>query len=112
MNQRETYLGDGLYASWDGFAYTLRAPRGIEGDHYVVLEPEVLGRIRKLRQAHRSGDRGATAKAPTTIPRASERRQLFTVMAAPSGHFTLQNSNSFINNRFDSDIFGMAISGC
>jgi hypothetical protein len=39
--ERETYLGDGLYASWDGFAFTLRAPR-IGGDHFVVLEPLVL----------------------------------------------------------------------
>jgi hypothetical protein len=38
---KETYLGDGLYASFDGFAITLRAPR-MEGDHWVVLEPEVL----------------------------------------------------------------------
>lgn len=36
----ETYLGDGLYASFDGFAITLRAPRP-EGDHYVGLEPAV-----------------------------------------------------------------------
>jgi hypothetical protein len=39
--REETYLGDGLYASFDGFAIKLRAPR--EGsDHYVVLEQEVL----------------------------------------------------------------------
>lgn len=37
----ETYLGDGLYASFDGESVTLRAPR-IEGDHYVILEPQVL----------------------------------------------------------------------
>jgi hypothetical protein len=37
----ETYLGDGLYVSFDGFAFTLRAPR-LEGDHYVVLEPAVF----------------------------------------------------------------------
>jgi len=29
------------YASWDGFAFTLRAPRE-NGDHFVVLEPLVL----------------------------------------------------------------------
>jgi len=34
----EEYLGDGLYASFDGYAITLRAPRE-NGDHYVVLEP-------------------------------------------------------------------------
>lgn len=37
----ETYLGDGLYASFDGFMIRLRAPRG-PVDHEVYLEPEVL----------------------------------------------------------------------
>jgi len=42
MNKHtETYLGDGLYASDDGFMVTLRAPRD-EGDHWVGLEPDVL----------------------------------------------------------------------
>jgi hypothetical protein len=37
MSQHETYLGDGLYASWDGWQVRLRAPR--EGvDHEVFLE--------------------------------------------------------------------------
>ena len=37
----ETYLGDGLYARFDGFTVWLRAPR-LHGDHFVALEPEVL----------------------------------------------------------------------
>jgi hypothetical protein len=37
----EEYLGDGLYVSFDGFAFTLRAPRE-HGDHYVVLEPFMI----------------------------------------------------------------------
>jgi hypothetical protein len=37
----ETYIGDGLYASYDGFALWLRAPRE-HGDHEVALEPDVL----------------------------------------------------------------------
>lgn len=37
----ETYLGDGLYASFDGFMWKLRAPRE-DGDHWVGLEPSVL----------------------------------------------------------------------
>jgi hypothetical protein len=37
----ETYLGDGLYASFDGFMFTLRAPRG-NIDHWVGLEPAVM----------------------------------------------------------------------
>lgn len=38
---KETYLGDGLYASFDGWQFILRAPR-IQGDHWVALEPAVL----------------------------------------------------------------------
>jgi hypothetical protein len=44
MNQRETYLGDGLYASFDGFMITLRAPRE-HGDHWVGLEPNVFAAL-------------------------------------------------------------------
>jgi hypothetical protein len=36
----ETYLGDGLYASYDGWQFCLRAPR-TTGDHFVYLEPVV-----------------------------------------------------------------------
>jgi hypothetical protein len=37
----ETYLGDGLFVSFDGYSVVLRAPRE-HGDHFVALEPEVL----------------------------------------------------------------------
>lgn len=37
----EQYLGDGLYASFDGYQIILRAPRE-NGDHWVALEPAVL----------------------------------------------------------------------
>lgn len=40
----ETYLGDGLYASFDGWQIRLRAPR-LEGDHVVYLEPGVLDQL-------------------------------------------------------------------
>ncbi len=40
MSNNETYLGDGLYASFDGFMIILRAPR-VGGDHWVGLEPHV-----------------------------------------------------------------------
>lgn len=40
MALKETYLGDGLYASFDGWQIILRAPRS-GGDHWVALEPEV-----------------------------------------------------------------------
>lgn len=39
--QKEVYLGDGLYASYDGMHFVLRAPRE-NGDHVVSLEDEVL----------------------------------------------------------------------
>lgn len=41
VRKNEAYLGDGLYASFDGNAFTLRAPRA-DGDHFVVLEPGVF----------------------------------------------------------------------
>jgi hypothetical protein len=37
----EEYLGDGLYVSFDGFGFTLRAPRETE-DHWVYLEPNMF----------------------------------------------------------------------
>jgi hypothetical protein len=37
VSQHEVYLGDGLYASFDGYQIRLRAPRD-GGDHEVFLE--------------------------------------------------------------------------
>lgn len=37
----ELYLGDGLYASFDGWQIRLRAPRD-GGDHEVFLEPDIF----------------------------------------------------------------------
>jgi hypothetical protein len=37
---KETYLGDGLYCSFDGWQIKLRAPRP-GGDHVVFLDPDV-----------------------------------------------------------------------
>jgi hypothetical protein len=47
----ETYLGDGLYASFDGFMVTLRAPRE-HVDHWVGLEPEILVEFLKFLEQH------------------------------------------------------------
>lgn len=41
---QEQYLGDGLYASFDGFQIILRAPRA-GGDHWVGLEPLVFAEM-------------------------------------------------------------------
>jgi hypothetical protein len=38
---KEEHLGDGLYVSFDGWQFCLRAPRE-NGDHVVYLEPYVL----------------------------------------------------------------------
>lgn len=39
--EREVYLGDGCYASFDGWQIWLRAPRE-RGDHVIALEPLTL----------------------------------------------------------------------
>lgn len=36
----ETYLGDGVYARFDGYQVWLRTPRE-NGDHEIALEPAV-----------------------------------------------------------------------
>jgi hypothetical protein len=41
MSEREQYLGDGLYASHDGYQIRLRAPRD-GGDHEVYLDQSTL----------------------------------------------------------------------
>ncbi len=41
MTEKEEYLGDGLYASFDGYQIKLRAPREF-GDSVVFLETGVL----------------------------------------------------------------------
>ncbi len=46
---QETYLGDGLYAHFDGYQFWLRAPRN-EGDHEVALEPSVFDALVQYRQ--------------------------------------------------------------
>ena len=43
---RETYLGDGLYVSFDGWHLKLRAPRE-NGDHWIGLEPEIYQELRR-----------------------------------------------------------------
>lgn len=46
----ETYLGDGLYASFDGYQIKLRAPRD-GGDHEVFLDESVfMALLRFMRQ--------------------------------------------------------------
>lgn len=46
----ETYLGDGLYARFDGCNVILRAPRAAE-DHWVALEPSVWNDLLRWAQS-------------------------------------------------------------
>ena len=41
MNSQGTYLGDGLYADFDGWILTLKTERD-NAIHWVALEPEVF----------------------------------------------------------------------
>lgn len=55
----ETYLGDGLYASFDGWMITLRAPRE-HGDHWVGIDAVVFANL--LRFAQSEADWGKIVK--------------------------------------------------
>jgi hypothetical protein len=57
----ETYLGDGLYASFDGWQICLRAPRE-DGDHKVYLEPGTLGAFERFVADLRGGAQSEGAK--------------------------------------------------
>lgn len=47
MTDGEHYLGDGAFASFDGFGITVSTDRdGVE--HYVCLEPEVFAALMKF----------------------------------------------------------------
>jgi hypothetical protein len=52
----ETYLGDGLYASHDGFMIWLRAPIGGGRDHNVALEPPVFEAFLRFAAKHWCAD--------------------------------------------------------
>lgn len=39
--ENETYIGDGVYASFDGYQIWLRTPRE-QGDHEIALDPRTL----------------------------------------------------------------------
>jgi len=41
----KTYLGDGLYAAFDGWQYVLTAEDGIRVTNVVYLNPEVLAAL-------------------------------------------------------------------
>jgi hypothetical protein len=42
MTNKRTYLGDGVYASFDGYQVWLHTWNGIEDTNAIALEPPVL----------------------------------------------------------------------
>lgn len=69
---RKVYLGDGAYASFDGFAWEITAENGIVATDRVVLEPEAMANL--LDFIH--------ARAPNFLP-AHLRRMGFDVKEGP-----------------------------
>lgn len=62
MSYRE-YLGDGLYADFDGYQISLAASNGIVDTNVVYLEPEVLKKfnqyvtmIENLKKEHQKNE--------------------------------------------------------
>lgn len=45
----EEFLGDGLYVSFDGYQYCLRAPRE-DGDHVVYIDPFIMANLDAYRE--------------------------------------------------------------
>lgn len=41
----EEYLGDGVYASFDGFQVWLRVPKSDGSEAFIALEPSVLNQL-------------------------------------------------------------------
>ena len=54
-----TYLGDGLYASFDGYQIRLYATDGIRTTNEVFLEDETLAAFEKFVAAIRGGAKSA-----------------------------------------------------
>jgi hypothetical protein len=44
---KETHIGDGVYASFDGLRIRLRAPRE-NGDHVIYLEPHLFRELKRF----------------------------------------------------------------
>lgn len=51
-NPAKTYLGDGLYAAYDGFQVALSAEDGTQATDTVFLDPQVLAAFAKFLRAN------------------------------------------------------------
>ena len=47
-DKQTVYLGDGAYAEYDGWGFTIFASNGLERTDSVYLEPEVLASFQKF----------------------------------------------------------------
>jgi len=65
QQDRETYLGDGVYARFDGWQVWLRAPRE-GGDHVIALEPEVYRALQSWLAYFPTLERHMTGREPRT----------------------------------------------
>lgn len=45
MSEQKTYLGDGVYAEFDGYHVVLTVENGVMTTARIFLEPDVLGRL-------------------------------------------------------------------
>lgn len=54
----DKYLGDGVYASWDGFHIWLDL-RGQDETTRIALEPAVLGQLVEYAEQVKQNERGA-----------------------------------------------------
>ena len=59
----ETYIGDGVHASFDGYQIWLRTERE-GGDHYIALEPAVFERLLAYRDSLKALAGSSTSPGP------------------------------------------------
>jgi hypothetical protein len=53
---KRAYLGDGVYAEFDGYHIWLSTQRE-EGEHRIALEPDVMAALNEFRDSLRGGER-------------------------------------------------------
>ncbi len=56
--EKETYLGDGVYASYDGYHIVLQLSAQVP-IHRIALEPQVIERLESYIEAVKEGDQSA-----------------------------------------------------
>jgi hypothetical protein len=48
----KTYLGDGVYAAFDGYSLVLTTENGIRTTNEIMIEPEVYAALVRFAQKH------------------------------------------------------------